>query len=135
MKYNFEIINSQDELSKVFEFLQSIFEDLNADADISMKVDLFFEELITNIIKYGYDDSLEHKINLEVNSIDNSIYCTIIDDGHFFNPLDAPEPDVTVDAEDREIGGLGILLIKSLANHCEYKRENNQNIFTAQFDF
>ncbi len=133
MKFNIKLNNNLKEFSKLYVFLENVAESLKLDADFSIKLNLFYEEQVTNIIKYGYNDTNEHIIEIEIEYSNNTLICSVIDDGHFFNPLDNPEPDLDVPIEERKIGGLGILLIKKLSDNCYYERKDNLNIFTAEF--
>ena len=69
------------------------------------------EEIGTNIIKYGYDDQLVHRITLRVERLADCFRLRILEDGHHFDPSQIPEPDVEHGLEDREPGGLGISLV------------------------
>jgi len=88
---------------------------------------LVIEELITNCIKYGYDDADEHSIEIVLKLSANELVLTVSDDGHPFNPLAVPEPDTTLPVEDRPIGGLGIHLLRKMSDHMEYERQGTQN--------
>jgi len=92
---------------------------------------LALEELATNIIKYGYDDTFEHRIQLTVQLDAQTLSLSLIDDGHEFNPLQAREVDVTSPIENRAIGGLGIHLVKKLFEQLTYERRDGKNIFTV----
>src|SRR5438105_12865810 len=83
---------------------------------------LALEEMITNIIKYGYDDTLAHEIEIELDIRDNQARVAILDDGHPFNPLARPEVDVNKPIEDRDIGGLGIHLVRKMLDEVDYER-------------
>jgi anti-sigma regulatory factor (Ser/Thr protein kinase) len=88
---------------------------------------LALEELVTNCIKYGYDDALEHTIEVEVKLSDTEMVFTLADDGHAFNPLDLPEPDLNLPVGERSIGGLGIHLLRKMSSRVEYSREQGKN--------
>ncbi len=90
------------------------------------------EELGTNIIKYGYDDELEHKITLRVECLADCFRLQILDDGHPFDARQVPEPDLEQCLEDRQPGGLGISLVRRLARRMEYERRNGINTFTVE---
>lgn len=96
--------------------------------------ELALEELITNTIKYGYDDSAEHEIDVIIAKTEGAVTITVSDDGHEFDPLGAPAPDLTSDAEDREIGGLGIHLLKNVMT-LRYERVGGKNVVTAVKEF
>src|SRR5262245_48745848 len=83
---------------------------------------LAVEELVTNCVKYGYDDKLEHEIQIELSVADGQMSLTVSDDGHEFNLLEVPEPDTSLPVEDRPVGGLGIHLLRRLADSLTYER-------------
>jgi len=92
---------------------------------------LALEEMISNIIKYGYDDDAAHTIQVNLDPLDDGIHVTIIDDGHEFNPLlDAAGAEVNCDLACRPVGGVGILLTKKLSRKVEYRRDGCKNVLT-----
>jgi len=93
---------------------------------------LAVEEIGTNIIKYGFDDKLEHRITLRVEGLADCIRLQIFDDGHPFDPRQIPEPDLKQSLEDREPGGLGISLVRRLAKRMEYERRDGVNALTVE---
>ena len=88
---------------------------------------LAIEELVTNCIKYGYDDSNDHTIDIVLTVVDGALRIEVIDDGQPFNPLEAPEPDTSLAMADRPIGGLGIHLLRELADEARYERRDRTN--------
>jgi anti-sigma regulatory factor (Ser/Thr protein kinase) len=99
-------------------------------ADVSFLVSLAIEELVTNCIKYGYDDSGEHTIRITLSRADQSLTMLVVDDGHAFDPLAAVPPDLSAEIQDRPIGGLGIHMLRELADNIEYERRDNTNRVT-----
>ncbi|UWZ83422.1 ATP-binding protein [Occallatibacter riparius] len=93
-------------------------------------VPLAIEELVTNCIHYGYEDKGEHTIVITLSVADQTLTMTLEDDGHEFDPLAQGTPDLTGPAEDRPIGGLGIHLLRSLADGMAYERRNGTNRLT-----
>jgi serine/threonine-protein kinase RsbW len=91
---------------------------------------LTIEELVTNCIKYGYDDSSEHTIVVELSVADHVLTVTVTDDGHPFDPLSVPPPNLSLDIQDRPIGGLGIFLLRELADQIAYERRDSKNCLT-----
>ncbi len=84
------------------------------------------EEIIINVINYAYPDK---KGPLEI-TIENKTNCnsiTFTDHGNKFNPLEKPDPDITLSLDEREIGGLGILMVKKLMDEVYYEFINNKN--------
>ena len=90
-------------------------------------VSLAIEELVTNCIKYGYKDAKDHTIDFVLNVEDGTLRMDVIDDGNPFNPLDAPRPDLTLPPERRPIGGLGLHLLRELADDMRYERRDGTN--------
>jgi sigma-B regulation protein RsbU (phosphoserine phosphatase) len=95
-------------------------------------LNLALEEILTNIITYGYTDSREHEIGVRLNVRPGEVKAAVEDDGRPFNPLEAPEPDTTKSVEERTIGGLGIHLVRKLTDGLDYKRQADRNILTIR---
>ena len=91
---------------------------------------LAIEELVINCIHYGYDDDKVHTIAIDLSIEDETLTVTFIDDGHPFDPLRAPAPDLSLKAQDRPVGGLGIHLLRQLSDHVSYRRHDGTNRFT-----
>jgi serine/threonine-protein kinase RsbW len=91
---------------------------------------LAIEELVMNCINYGYDDAGEHIIVIAISITDQVLTMTVIDDGHPFDPLAAPSPDLSLDLQDRPIGGLGIFLLRELCDQINYERRDDTNRLT-----
>ena len=106
--------------------------DRNAPPAADHFANLVIEELVTNCIKYGYDDSAEHIIEIELKLSANEMKLTVTDDGHPFNPLELPEPDTNLPVEDRPIGGLGIHLLRKMSDHIDYVRDDGKNRLTLR---
>ena len=84
------------------------------------------EEMGTNILKYGYDDQDNHLIQLKLSLTSTTLKILLIDDGHEFNPIEAPQPKTSGSIEERTPGGLGIWLVQKFGQLL-YKRENKLN--------
>jgi anti-sigma regulatory factor (Ser/Thr protein kinase) len=96
-------------------------------------INVSLDEVLTNIISYGYDDGAEHSIAIRVAlETDGQVTIEVADDGKPFNPLETPEPDTDADIDDRPIGGLGIHLVLKLMDEVAYRRENDRNILTLK---
>jgi sigma-B regulation protein RsbU (phosphoserine phosphatase) len=94
------------------------------------KIQIVLEELLSNIIMYGYDDERSHDIDVKVEVVETALKMTIVDDGVAFNPLDVASPDTNLSLEERSIGGLGILLARTMVDKISYKREEHKNVMT-----
>lgn len=97
--------------------------------NIMLKVNIVLDELLSNIVKYSFPDDQEHVIDitLELFTTGKLTLC-LTDEGVPFNPFSAPDPDLSIPLEEREIGGLGILIVKRLMDEYHYKRQANLNI-------
>ena len=94
--------------------------------------ELALEELLTNIVKYGYKDSAPHAIAVELEAKGDVVMLRLADDGTAFNPWDdAPEPVRGRPATARPLGGQGVMLVKKFANAFGYQRTGAKNIVTV----
>lgn len=122
--------NLQD-LSLLPPYVDDICDTLSLDSSERFSLNLALEEVVTNVMLYAYDDGQEHTFTVSASADDSLLTFTIKDDGQPFDPLtDAPEADTTSAAEQREIGGLGIHLVRSLMDSVTYQRIDNHNILT-----
>lgn len=95
------------------------------------ELDLIVEEIFMNVCWHGYPDSKEGLVNFSYSvPAPGELSVEVADQGVEFNPLAEAPPDVTLDLEDRPIGGLGIFLIKKLAPMIEYRRDRDWNRLT-----
>ena len=93
-------------------------------------VNLSVDELLTNTISYGYEDSEEHRIDLLLRLNGDVLEVEIFDDGIPFEPTSAEIPDTDASIEDRQIGGLGIYLTRQMMDSFDYRRDGGRNIVT-----
>jgi len=90
--------------------------------DTEFKIDLALEEVFTNIVRHGYDDSRSHEIVIRLQSDRERVRISVEDDGRHFNPLLAPEVDINAALAERRAGGLGIHLVRRLLDQVRYQR-------------
>ncbi len=128
-------IRLSNELSQL-EFLATELEILGEEWEIGMgdvlNLNLVLEELVTNIIFYGYPDKTEQQIEISLWLEEGLLGMRITDEAIAFNPLEAKAPDLDQAIEDRPIGGLGIHLVKKIMDDVRYERVDNRNILTLQ---
>jgi anti-sigma regulatory factor (Ser/Thr protein kinase) len=122
------IENNLQNLNKVAGFVETFGEINNLDYKIIFEINLILDELITNIISYGYEDKKLHIIDIELEINGSVINIKIEDDGKVFNPLESQEVDINAALDDRKIGGLGIHIIKQKTDEIHYERSGNKNI-------
>jgi sigma-B regulation protein RsbU (phosphoserine phosphatase) len=94
------------------------------------KVSIALDDLLNNIISYGFDDDEEHIILVTLDYAEGRLEITIEDDGMPFNPFDQAQPDTALSVEERKIGGLGVLLVKELMSDVNYQRQQDSNVVT-----
>lgn len=120
-----EIPPASDEVDR---FLAGV----GASPDILYVARLVIEELVSNTIKYGHDDQQIHEIGIEARFLDNTLALEISDDGRPFNPLDIPDPDTSLPADERPIGGLGLHFVRRMTDSLHYERRDGRNIVTIR---
>lgn len=123
------IKNEISELERLAAFLEELGETFGLSLKIVLNLNLVLEELVTNIIFYGYEDKEPHSIVLEFTVDDEKVIISITDDAKPFDPTQKDAPDsLEKPIEDRNIGGLGIHLVTTLMDSFTYRRDNNHNV-------
>ncbi len=127
-KLEIELKNEVSELDKLNNKVAQFWNEHKLDSEQLGHINLSLEEIITNIIKYGYKDDLEHtiKVVIKLNGT-QKLQLEVIDDGIEFNPFEHPAPDTSKSLKERDIGGLGIHLVRNCMDYFNYERENNIN--------
>ena len=109
------------ELDQVLSFADAILEELECPMKVQMQIDIAIEEIFVNIAHYAYPDGEgEAVIEVETDDNANSVKITFIDQGIPYDPTAKPDPDVTLSAEERQIGGLGIYMVKKSDRRTRY---------------
>ncbi len=104
-------------------------ESLNIPPALNMTINLALEEAVTNVMLYAYPDSAG-KVLIEAEKTCNKITFVISDNGIPFDPTNQPPADISLSAEEREIGGLGIHLVRQIMDEIAYERKDEKNILT-----
>ena len=118
------VIADDKSMIPVSEFAKSLTEKLTVVPKVANKVSIAVDEIYSNIINYSGAELAT--ISYEIK--DGRLYITFTDDGIPYNPLEAEEPDITLSAEERKIGGLGIFMVKKMTESMEYTYEDDKNI-------
>ena len=118
-------------LPDILGFVEETLEGYGCPMKIQMAICVAIEEVFVNIAHYAYGDG-EGDVNLGIgfNKESGTITFRLTDKGVPFNPLEKPDPDITLSAEDREVGGLGIFITKQTMDSLTYTYENGNNILT-----
>jgi sigma-B regulation protein RsbU (phosphoserine phosphatase) len=118
------------EIQRVNDSVESFCREAGLPPGISQKLGIILDDLLNNTISYGFNDEAEHEIEIRIEHADGRLVIKVSDDGIPFNPFDQVGPDTTLSVEEREIGGLGVLLEKEMTNSQAYQRLSNRNIVT-----
>ncbi len=108
--------------------LESLLLDERCTEELVGEVRLIAEEAASNIVRYAFDSGEERRIEVTLSCNQTEVKLELRDDGRPFNPLEAPPPDLDRPMEQRPDGGLGVFLMKSLADEASYAREGNTNV-------
>ncbi|MBQ6079224.1 MAG: SpoIIE family protein phosphatase [Muribaculaceae bacterium] len=133
-----ETITLSNDLKQVPElngFVKSVGERLNLDPSLSSQLMLAVEEAVVNVMSYAYPIGTEGKIQVDARATEQNLKFIITDEGKAFDPTQGGNADITLDVEDRPIGGLGILLVQSLMDSINYERVDGKNVLTLKKDY
>ena len=122
---------TKDALPEVMAFTEECLESFDCPMKSSMTICVAVEEIFVNIASYAYGGG-NGNASLSFGFDENKRLMTLVikDSGVPFNPLERAEPDITLSADDREIGGLGIFITKKTMDAVSYAYENGENILT-----
>ena len=122
-----------ENIPAVISIIDEWLEGLSCPTKAQMQIDVAVDELMANIAHYAYTpDKGKVTIQTEYDEISGIASITFIDRGIPFNPLKMEEPDVSLPASEREIGGLGIFLVRKTMDQMEYRREDGCNMLTIR---
>ena len=132
MEKKLVIKNDISEISKLATFIGELSEELDFTPELNFNLNLVLEEAISNVILYAYGKEEQKEISLVAYLSDNNLVFVLTDSGMEFDPTKVPDADITLSAEEREIGGLGIYLIRQIMNTVEYQRIDGKNVLTMR---
>lgn len=132
MEKKLTIENQIEQLAGVTTFVEELGEELGLSVEHVFNFNLVLEEAMTNVIMYAYPEGETHEIWLTAIEQDGVVTFRVEDEGTAFDPTAVPDADVTLSAEERAIGGLGIFLIRQLMDEVEYQRVNGRNQLTMK---
>ena len=122
-----KVKSDREELDGITAAVEAFSVDEAWSPDLLFRINLVIEELVLNIMDYGYDDD-QHEIEINLESNTESVTIDIIDEGRAFDPLkDAPIPDINAPLEERTVGGLGVHLARTMMDGITYHRDETRN--------
>lgn len=126
------VFPAEDEaLNDVNGFVEQKLEEAGCSMKNQMKILVALEELFVNIAHYAYEGE-DGKVELSLDFEDKDMILELKDNGKPFNPLEKADPDVTLSAEERDIGGLGIFMVKKSMDDVNYRYEDGHNIISVR---
>lgn len=121
-----QLQNALPEIHRLADALQEFCTARGIPDDACFQLTLVLDELLTNVISYGYDGGT-HEIAVAIEHHPDAISAEIADGGRAFDPLSVAEPDLTSPIETRPVGGLGIHFLRTLMEQVEYERRDGRN--------
>ena len=124
--------NDIQQIPQLAEFVETIAEEKQLDQSLAMSLNLALEEAVTNVILYAYPKGADGLVDVEAILKPHSLEFIITDSGVPFDPTAVPEADVTLSADERPIGGLGIYLVNKLMDELHYQRIDDKNVLSMK---
>ncbi len=118
-------------LNDILEFTENCLEKSDCPLKCTNQIGIALEEAFVNVASYAYPQS-EGKVELRIEYNSDCVQLILSDYGLPFNPLEKDDPDITLNAEERKIGGLGIFMIKKIMDEVAYSYSNGKNILTMK---
>jgi len=122
------------EIARVQQATDEFVDKTNIGVAATQKMGIILDELLNNTISYGFDDPRGHEIHVNIELNNDHISLRVSDDGVPFNPFTHSDPDTSLSIEEREIGGLGVMLVKKLTDSQAYQRLSDRNVVTLTIE-
>lgn len=119
--------NDLSEIAKLRRELENFGQRCSLSSKTLFELNLILEEVLANVIAYAYGDNQLHEIVVRADLGDGEVVIDVEDDGRPFNPLQIPPPDLDLPLEQRNVGGLGLHLVRELTSSIEYTRGEEKN--------
>ena len=130
MKHHLTLHNDVQEVPQLASFIDEVAEACGIDMATTMSLNLAMEEAVVNVMNYAYPAGTVGNVDIDAEFDDGKLTFILSDSGTPFDPTQTGEPDLTLDAEDRPIGGLGIFLVRQIMDSVEYRYSDGKNILT-----
>lgn len=125
-----------ENVDKVIEFVDGMLEAYGCGAREQMAIDVAVDELFSNIAHYAYNPETGNAtVRVDVKNDPLAVEITFIDHGVPYDPLAKADPDTTLSLEERQIGGLGIFIVKKSMDAVNYEYKDGKNILTIKKNF
>ena len=128
-----DIAATLENLDAVMAFVDQQLEEAGCSMKTQMQIDIAVEEVYVNIAHYAYNPEIGGvTIRVQIEEEPLAVILTFIDKGKPYDPLAKEDPDVTLAVEDRQIGGLGIFMVKKSMDNISYEYNEGRNILTLK---
>ena len=135
IKQNIILPNDVQTTPQLAVFVEEVCEAADMNVSETMRINLAVEEAVVNVMNYAYPAGTEGDVEIEAEADDKHLTFTIIDSGVPFDPTAQSDADINLPAEERDIGGLGIHLIRHYMDSIEYERRDGHNVLTLRKQF
>ena len=132
MRRELKIKNRIEELEQVARFVEDIGDELGLDMELRMNLNLVMEEMVSNVIFYAYPEGTEAEIELLAECDGKELTFVLSDKGRELDPTLKEDADVNTNPAEREIGGMGIFIVKNIMNQVTYQRLEGKNLLTMK---
>lgn len=130
MRKELKLKNQMEELERVNLFVEEIGEELGLDMELQMNLNLVIEEMVVNVISYAYPEGRKADIELVAESDGKELTFVLTDSGKEFDPTTMGNTDMDVNPAERDLGGMGIFIVKNIMNEVTYQRLEGKNLLT-----
>ncbi len=132
MKKELKLKNQVGELERVNRFIEEIGNELGLSMELRMNMNLVMEEMVSNVIFYAYPKDVEGEIELEAEYDGNELCFVLSDSGKEFDPTQKEDANPDINPTEREIGGMGIYIVKNIMDEVSYQRLEGKNLLTMR---
>lgn len=124
------IHNDIQQIPQLADFVETIAADKHLDHSLSISLNLALEEAVSNVIMYAYPNGTDGLVDIEAIVREDTLSFIVSDSGSAFDPTAVPDADVNLGVDERQVGGLGIHLVRSIMDAISYERKDGKNILT-----
>ncbi|MFZ2006645.1 MAG: ATP-binding protein [Stellaceae bacterium] len=125
--YRLDVSPDIADIPRLLDWVEACCRECRVKGETPSKLALALEEAVANVINHAFAGIAAPRITVELTIDDDRVAAEIIDNGRPFNPTAAPEPDCAAPLESRDVGGLGIHLIRRMMDHVDYRRMGDEN--------
>ena len=134
MRKELRLKNQMQELERVNQFVEEICDELNLGMELQLNLNLVMEEMVVNVISYAYPEGKVADIELVAESDGKELTFVLSDQGKEFDPTLREAADMDVNPAERDLGGMGIYIVKNIMNEVSYQRLEGKNLLTMKKD-